>query len=71
MTAGEELHREVIEVLGAAKAERANTAQTVEGAVQACDEESKSLSEVVKQLENLRSGVWTSASGASGAVSAS
>lgn len=60
VTAGEELHREVIEVLGAAKAERANTAQSVEAAMAACDAESKALAEVVAELESLRSGVWTS-----------
>ena len=60
VTAGEELHRVVIEVLGAAKAERANTALSVEAAVQACDTEAKALTEVISQLESLRSGVWTS-----------
>ena len=60
VTAGEELHREVIEVLSAAKAERASTAPTVEAAVQTCDDESKALAGVIGQLESLRSGVWTS-----------
>lgn len=64
VTAGEELHREVIEVLGAAKAERANTALTTEAAVQACDSETTALNEVIKQLESLRSGVWTPVQGA-------
>ena len=64
VTAGEELHREVIEVLGAAKAERANTALTTEAAVQACDNETTALNEVIKQLETLRSGVWTPVPGA-------
>lgn len=64
VTAGEELHREVIEVLGAAKAERAGTALTTEAAVQACDNETSALNEVIKQLESLRSGVWTSVPGA-------
>lgn len=63
VTAGEELHREVIEVLGAAKAERANTALTTEAAVQACDNETTALNEVIKQLESLRSGVWTPVQG--------
>ncbi|MBK9264481.1 MAG: dynamin family protein [Polyangiaceae bacterium] len=63
VTAGEELHREVIEVLGAAKAERANTALSVETAIAACDAEAKALAGVIEQLESLRSGVW--ASGAS------
>ncbi len=67
VTAGEELHREVIEVLGAAKAERANTAPSVEAAVQACDTESNALGEVQKQLEGLRSGVWAQAAGAAAA----
>ena len=60
VTAGEELHREVIEVLSAAKAERASTAPTMEAAVQTCDDESKALARVIGQLESLRSGVWTS-----------
>jgi hypothetical protein len=60
VTAGEELHRAVIEVLGAAKAERTNTELTVEAATQACDNESTALGAVIKQLENLRSAVWTS-----------
>lgn len=64
VTAGEELHREVIEVLGAAKAERAGTALTTEAAVQACDNETSALNDVIKQLETLRSGVWTSVPGA-------
>lgn len=68
VTAGEELHREVIEVLGAAKAERADTALSVEAAVAACDAESKSLDGVMERLESLRSGVW--ASGGSQAKSA-
>jgi len=61
VTAGEELHREVIEVLGAAKAERANTAMTVEGAISACDAETKALQGVISELEGLRSGVWGTA----------
>ena len=68
VTAGEELHREVIEVLCAAKAERADTALSVEAAVAACDAESKSLDGVMERLESLRSGVW--ASGGSQAKSA-
>jgi hypothetical protein len=69
VTAGEELHREVIEVLGAAKAERANTDLSVEAAVSACDTESKALQGVITQLEGLRSGVWTP--GTSGAQAGS
>lgn len=62
VTAGEELHREVIEVLSAAKTERANTAPSTEAAVAACDAEAKALAEVIGQLESLRSGMWSSAS---------
>jgi hypothetical protein len=60
VTAGEELHREVIEVLGAAKAERASTTPSVEAAIQTCDTEAKSLAGVIEQLESLRSGIWAS-----------
>lgn len=68
VTAGEELHREVIEVLGAAKAERAGTALTTEAAIAACDNETSALNEVIKQLETLRSGVWTPVPGATPAT---
>jgi hypothetical protein len=60
VTAGEELHREVIEVLGAAKAERATASPSVEAAIERCDAEAKSLAGVIEQLESLRSGVWAS-----------
>ncbi|MDI3290876.1 dynamin family protein [Polyangium sp. 15x6] len=59
VTAGEELHREVIEVLEAARTERAGKAPGVEAATQACDAEAKELTGVVERLESMRRSLWT------------
>ncbi|MRG97609.1 dynamin family protein [Polyangium spumosum] len=58
VTAGEELHREVIEVLEAARTERAGKAPGVEAATQVCDAEAKELGAVVERLESLRRALW-------------
>lgn len=66
VTAGEELHREVIEVLQAARAERAEALPGAESAAKVCDDQAKSLGEAVAKLEGLRSGLWTPATNAPG-----
>ncbi|MDI1451358.1 dynamin family protein [Polyangium sp. 6x1] len=59
VTAGEELHREVIEVLEAARTERAGKAPGALAATQACDAEAKELTGVVERLETMRRSLWT------------
>ncbi len=54
VTAGEELHREVIEVLQASQAERARTQPSAEEAVAECDRQAGALSGVTSRLEALR-----------------
>jgi GTPase SAR1 family protein len=63
VTAGEELHREVIEVLLATRTERAVTQQGTEGAVKACDAQGEELDGVKNRLEGLRSALWTPPNG--------
>jgi GTPase SAR1 family protein len=58
VTAGEELHREVIEVLEAARAERASTQPGAESTVKSCDEQARSLASVVERLEAMRGSLW-------------
>ncbi len=59
VTAGEELHREVIEVLEATRTERAGKAPGTEAATQACDTEARELAGVVEKLESIRRSLWT------------
>jgi len=59
VTAGEELHREVIEVLKAARVEREEKAPAVEDALAGCDRKAEALDGSVKRLEELRSALWT------------
>ncbi len=63
VTAGEELHREVIEVLKAARSERERVEPDAARAVQTCDEQAAALTTVVARLEGLRSALWTPANG--------
>src|SRR5262249_8564050 len=59
VTAGEELHREVIEVLTAARGERAATQHGTDEAVRASDAQSEELSGLTGRLEGQRSALWT------------
>lgn len=63
VTAGEELHREVIEVLTAAKRERENAQGETEAAVQACDAQAQELTGYLARLEGLRAALWTPSNG--------
>jgi predicted GTPase len=63
VTAGEELHREVIEVLEAARAERGEKQPGAEAALATCDAELDSLTALVAQIEGLRSALWTPPNG--------
>ncbi len=65
VTAGEELHREVIEVLEAARAERGETQPAAETALATCEAELEVLSSLQAQLEGLRSALWTPSNGES------
>ncbi len=59
VTAGEELHREVIEVLTAARTERAAAQHGTEEALRASDAQSEELSGLTGRLEGQRSALWT------------
>jgi GTPase SAR1 family protein len=63
VSAGEELHREVIEVLTATRNERAETARTTEQSVETCDAQATELDGVLARLEGQRSALWTPANG--------
>ncbi len=63
VSAGEELHREVIEVLTATRNERAETARTTEQAVETCDAQATELDGVLGRLEGQRSALWTPTNG--------
>ena len=65
MTAGEELHREVIEVLTATRTERAATKPGTEAQVKVCDDQITSLTGLVGKLEGMRAALWTPANGES------
>ena len=68
VTAGEELHREVIEVLSATRTERAAAQHGTAEAVQTCDGQNEELSGLSGRLEGLRSALWTPANGETKAV---
>ena len=70
VTAGEELHREVIEVLVAARTERASEQPGSESALKVCDEQAAQLDRVQGRLEGLRSSLWTPSNGESVVVPA-
>jgi ribosome biogenesis GTPase A/uncharacterized coiled-coil protein SlyX len=58
VTAGEELHREVIEVLEAARTERSSAQPGAEAATKTCDDQAHELGSVVGRLEGLRGSLW-------------
>jgi ribosome biogenesis GTPase A/type II secretory pathway pseudopilin PulG len=59
VTAGEELHREVIEVLEATRAERTTSVPGVERATKACDDQAHELHGIVARIEGLRGSLWS------------
>jgi tRNA U34 5-carboxymethylaminomethyl modifying GTPase MnmE/TrmE len=63
VSAGEELHREVIEVLSASRSEREKSQPSTEDAVKACDVQGEQLTAVNTRLEGLRASLWTPANG--------
>jgi uncharacterized coiled-coil protein SlyX len=63
VTAGEELHREVIEVLTATRTDRAAQAPGIESSVKLCDDQVEALGGLVLTLEAMRSALWTPANG--------
>ncbi|KYF64439.1 hypothetical protein BE11_31835 [Sorangium cellulosum] len=65
VTAGQELHREVIEVLKAAREERARVEPSSETQLKACDAQAEALQGVTARLEGLRSALWTVENGES------
>ncbi|WP_437958650.1 dynamin family protein [Sorangium sp. So ce119] len=65
VTAGQELHREVIEVLKAAREERARVEPSSETQLKACDAQAETLQGLTARLEGLRSALWTVENGES------
>lgn len=63
VTAGEELHREVIEVLSSARAEKAAQQPGVEASLAICDDQAKNLGEIQARLEGQRAALWTPSNG--------
>lgn len=59
VTAGEELHRELIEVLSKARSERQDKMPEANAGKQACDEQEARLDKVLERLNHLRSELWT------------
>ncbi|AKT37365.1 dynamin family protein [Chondromyces crocatus] len=64
VTAGEELHREVIEVLKSARDDRSKAQPGNEQALVDCDKQAEALGGVLSRLESLRSSLWTPAAAA-------
>jgi small GTP-binding protein len=62
VTAGEELHREVLEILNAAHAARQNGAKSEEEIRRDLDEQSSKLARAATRLEDLRAALWGAAS---------
>ena len=63
VTAGQELHREVIEVLSAARTEKASTKPGADASMQTCDDQGESLTAITGRIEGLRAALWTPANG--------
>lgn len=63
VTAGEELHREVIEVLSSARTEKATHGPGVEASIKVCDGQAEALTGITTRLEGLRAALWTPANG--------
>src|SRR5690606_17915537 len=58
--AGKEVHREMLDVLGAARRERADAEPDAERASAECDALSRELGDITRRLQQLESGVWGS-----------
>ncbi|NUO53575.1 MAG: hypothetical protein HOV80_32395 [Polyangiaceae bacterium] len=58
VAAGEELHRELIEILKQARGERAAGADEVRASIDTCDEQSKQLGRALERLGTLRKALW-------------
>jgi hypothetical protein len=63
VTAGEELHREVIEVLRATRNDRAASLPGAESALATCDDQLTQLGDLNSKLEGLRAALWTPSNG--------
>jgi hypothetical protein len=63
VTAGEELHREVIEVLSSSRVERQKSQPSTADAVKGCDAQAERLTSVTLRLEGLRASLWTPSNG--------
>ena len=64
VTAGEELHREVIEVLSSARTEKFAQKPGAEASIKTCDDQAQTLTGITAQLEGMRGALWTPANGA-------
>jgi len=58
VTAGEELHREVLEVLNAAQESRKNSAKTEEENRREVEEHALKLQKAASRIEDLRAALW-------------
>ncbi len=58
VAAGEELHRELIEILKQAKTERQAGADEVKASIEVCDEQSKQLGRALESLGELKQALW-------------
>jgi ribosome biogenesis GTPase A len=58
VSAGQELHKELIEILKQARTEADAGAQEVKNALTSCDDQASSLARVVARLGELRSSLW-------------
>ncbi len=58
VSAGEELHRELIEILKTARSEHEAGAQEVKNAMLSCDDQAAGLKKVVERLAEIRGALW-------------
>jgi hypothetical protein len=65
VTAGEELHKELIEILKLARTEATQGAQEVKNALVSCDDQAAALTKVTTTLGELRSSLWAPGGAAS------
>jgi predicted GTPase len=63
VTAGEELHREVIEVLQSARTARAESEPASESALAECEAQGTELDAVLARVEGLRAALWAPSNG--------
>lgn len=61
VTAGEELHRELIEILRSARVEQESGAEGVSGALAACEDQSAQLGRLEQRMGELRAGLMAKA----------